>query len=91
MCISQHQPKEHLWVFLGPARFPRILRLEGQATFPRRCWGSAAGMGLGKPSRQVRRYRCMCWGHVLGQKSIVVNFLALVRDQKLRRQEQLKK
>jgi len=48
-------------------------------------------MGLGRPSRQVRRYRCMCWGHVLGQQSIVVNFMALVRDQKLSRQEQLKK
>lgn len=48
-------------------------------------------MGLGKPSRQVKRYRCTCWGQVLGQKSIVVNFLALVRDQKLYKEEQLKK
>lgn len=57
MCLSQHQPKEYLWD-QGAAGFPRNLRLEGQADFPRRCWG----MGLGKPSRQVRRYRCMCWG-----------------------------
>lgn len=85
--VSLTTPAKEIWA----VGIPRNLRLEGQADSPRRCWVPAAAMGLAKPSGQVRRYRCMCWGHLWGQKTDVVNFLALVKDQKLYRQEQLQK
>lgn len=71
MCLSQHQPKEHLWD-QGAAGLPGNLWLKGLADFPRSCWDQHLEWAWICPQTgQVRRYRgtCTeCWGTHFGTK-----------------------